>query len=99
MQIIDCVCETFWDIKYLMFLSHKYEKVGLLVVEFAKTVQSKKEVQLPSIMVGGSVFPHHSLLQKPFDNILLSEKESHFNYCLNRARMVVECAFGQLKVH
>ena len=37
------------------------------------------------------------LLQKQFGNTNLSRKQSHFNYCLSRARMVTECAFGQLK--
>ena len=54
------------------------------------TVQNQKEVQLPA-------FPHHSWLQKPFANTVLSEKQSHFNYCLSRAKMVTGCAFVQLK--
>ena len=55
------------------------------------------ELQLPPILLGDSAFPHHVWLQKPFGNTTLSRKQSHFNYCLSRARMVTECAFGQLK--
>ena len=47
--------------------------------------------------LGDFAFPHYSWLQKPFANTVLSEKQSHFNYCLGRARMVAESAFGQLK--
>ena len=54
--------------------------------------RSTREVQLSPILLGDSAFPHHSWLQK-----LFAKKESHFNYYLNRARMVTECAFGQLK--
>ena len=61
------------------------------------TVQSQREIQLPPILLGDSAFPNHSWLQKPFPSTVLSEKESHFNYCLSRARMVTECAFSQLK--
>ena len=55
------------------------------------------ELQLPTILLGDSAFPHHVWLQKPFGNTTLSRKQSHFNYCLSRPRMVTECAFGQLK--
>ena len=55
------------------------------------------ELQLPPILLGDSAFPHHVWLQKPFGNTTLSRKQSHFNYCLSRARMVTEWAFGQLK--
>ena len=55
------------------------------------------ELQLPPILLGDSAFPHHVWLQKPFGNTTLSRKQLRFNYCLSRARMVAECAFGQLK--
>ena len=55
------------------------------------------ELRLPPIMLGDSSFPHNVWLQKPFGNSTLSRKQSHFNYGLNRARMVTECAFCQLK--
>ena len=34
---------------------------------------------------------------KPYTDAVLSPKQRYFNYCLNRARMVTECAYGQLK--
>ena len=55
------------------------------------------ELQLPPIMLGDSSFPLNVWLQKPFENSTLSKKQSHFNYCLSRTRMVTECAFCQLK--
>ena len=61
------------------------------------TVQSQREVQLPPILLGDTVFPHYSWLQKPFANTVLCETQSHFNYCLNRARMLTGCTFDQLK--
>ena len=60
-------------------------------------MQSQRQVQLPPILLEDSAISHHSWLQKPFANTTLSAKKSHFNYCLSRARMVTECAFGQLK--
>ena len=34
---------------------------------------------------------------KPYTNSKLTEKERYFNYWLSRARMITECAYGQLK--
>ena len=39
-------------------------------------VQSQREAQLPPILFGDSAFPHHSWLQKPFANTVLSRKKS-----------------------
>ena len=81
--------------------SHLYSDIvrgnALPDIKKVLTVQSQREVQLPPILLGDSTFPHNSWLQKPFANTGLSEKQSHFNYCLSRARMVTECTFGQLK--
>ena len=48
------------------------------------------ELQLPPILLKDSAFPHHVWLQKTFENTTLSRKQSHFNYCFSRARMVAE---------
>ena len=56
-----------------------------------------RETAIPPIILGDSAFPHHTWLQKPYTNANLTEKQSYFNYRLSRARMVTECAFGQLK--
>ena len=61
---------------------------ALLEINNVLTEQSQREVQLPPILLGDSAFPHHSWLQKPFANMVLSEKEPDFNYCLSRARLV-----------
>ena len=67
--------------------------------EIQKVVKlpNRNELQLPPILLGDSAFPHHVWLQKPFGNTTLFRKQSHFNYCLSRARMVTECAFSQRK--
>ena len=49
------------------------------------------------MLVGDSTFPFHTWLLKPFTSVVLSPEQSHFNYCLSRARMVTEGAYGQLK--
>ena len=36
-------------------------------------------------------------MMKPFTSAILTPEERNFNYRLSRARMVTECAYGQLK--
>ena len=48
-------------------------------------------------MLGDSAFLHHTWLQKSFTCANPTDKQSYFNFRLSRARMVTECAFGQLK--
>ena len=81
--------------------SHLYSDImrgnALPDIKKVLTVQSQREVQLPPVLLRDFAFLHHYWLQKPFANTVLSEKQSHFNYCLGRARMVTKCTFGQLK--
>ena len=65
--------------------------------EIQKVVKLPSRNKLPPMLLGDSAFPHHVWLQKPFGNATPSRKQSHFNYCLSRARMVTECAFSQRK--
>ena len=43
------------------------------------------------------LFPLEAWLMKPYTKLVLKEKQHNFNYRLSRARMVVECSYGQLK--
>lgn len=49
------------------------------------------------MILGDSAFPFSTWLMKPYSNAVLTPQQRYFNYRLSRARMAVECAFGQLK--
>ena len=57
-------------------------------------VQKENEAFIPPLLLGDSAFPFEPFLMKPHTNAVLSEQQSHFNYRLSRARMVVEGAYG-----
>ena len=59
--------------------------------------QTVDDVNVQPQILGDSAFPHTTWLQKPFSNANLTEQQQYFNYRLSRARMIVECAYGQLK--
>ena len=48
-------------------------------------------------MVADAAFPFSTWLMKPYTCAILTSEERYFNYRLSRARMVTECAYGQLK--
>lgn len=54
-------------------------------------------VTVPPLVVGDSAFPLCTWLMKPYTNAGLIPPQRNFNYRLNRARMVTEGAYGQLK--
>ena len=54
-------------------------------------------VLVPPFLLGDSAFPFETWLMNPFSKAVLSTQEIYFNYRLSRTRMVVECAYGQLK--
>ncbi|CAM4450763.1 unnamed protein product [Caretta caretta] len=54
------------------------------------------DVEMP-IILGDSAYPLMPWLMKPYTGTLDSSQEL-FNYRLSKCRMVVECAFGYLKV-
>ena len=54
-------------------------------------------VTVSPLVLGDSAFPFKPWIMKPFISAVLTPMQSNFNYRLSRARMVVECAYGQLK--
>ena len=54
-------------------------------------------VVVPPLILADSAFQLKSWLMKPYTKAKLTSKERYFNYRLSRARMVTECAYGQLK--
>lgn len=52
---------------------------------------------VPPLIVGDSAFPSSVQLMKPYSMGIMNEKQRYYNYRLSRARMGIECAFGQLK--
>ncbi len=54
-------------------------------------------IEVPPLILADSAFQLKSWLMKPYTNSKLTEKERYFNYRLSRARMITECAYGQLK--
>ena len=54
---------------------------------------------IPPCIIGDSAYPIQPWLMKPFSGVSsLTPQQKHFNYRLSRARIVVENAFGRLKV-
>ena len=60
---------------------------------------SKKigKVQVGPLVVADSAFSFSTWLMKPYTSAILTPEERYFNFRLSRARMVTECAYGQLK--
>lgn len=54
-------------------------------------------IEVPPLILADSAFQLKPWLMKPYTNAKLTAKERYFNYRLSRARMVTECAYGQLK--
>ena len=65
-----------------------------LIPEVSKNQEGTK---IYPMILGDSAFPFSTWLMKPYSNAVLTSQQRYFNYRLSRARMVVECAFGQLK--
>ena len=55
------------------------------------------KVNIPPLIIADSAFPQHTWLMKPYTDAVLRPQQKYFNYKLSRARMVSECAYGQLK--
>ena len=55
------------------------------------------KVNIPPLIIVESAFPLRTWLMKPYTDAVLSPQPKYFNCRLSRARMVTECAYGQLK--
>ena len=64
---------------------------------FPPIAHHENGVSIPPLILGDSAFPFKPWLLKPYTNATLMPEQSYFNYRLSRARMVTECAYGQLK--
>jgi hypothetical protein len=65
---------------------------------FLKVTENIDECDVPIMLVADSAYPLLPWLMTRFkDNGNLNHCQVKFNYQLSRARMVVECAFGQMK--
>ena len=69
-------------------------KEGKVIPEIAANLNG---VVVPPLVVGDSAFPFQPWLMKPYGNAVLTTEQRFFNYRLNRARMVTEECYGQLK--
>ena len=54
-------------------------------------------VEIPPIILGDGTFPLQSWMMKSHEDAVLTQEKAYFNFCLSRARMVTEGAFGKLK--
>ena len=52
------------------------------------------DVNVPSLIIGGSAFPLCQLLMKPFTNAMLYPQQNYSNYRLSLEGMVTEGAYG-----
>ena len=54
-------------------------------------------VKINPVILGDSASEFRPWIIKPYTNSTPTQEQRNFNYCLSRARMVIECAFGKLK--
>ena len=66
-----------------------------VITSMAKTIEG---TEVYPMILGDSAFPFRIWLMKPYTHANLKPVEANFNYHLSRARMVIERAFGQLKI-
>ena len=60
-------------------------------------MQNENGVNIQPLLIGDAAFPLEPFLLKPLTSAVLSKDQHYFNYWLSRARMIIECAYDQLK--
>ena len=65
-----------------------------VIPSISKTIS---DVEVGPLIAADSAFPCTTWIMKPYTCATLTPEERNFNYRLSRARMVTECAYGQLK--
>ena len=75
-------------------LYHKANN-GELLPDWKRTING---VEVPLVLLRDPAYPLLPWLMKPYrENSAVTPQRTHFNYCLSRARVVVEDAFGRWK--
>ena len=65
-----------------------------IIPSISKTIS---DVEVGPLIAADSAFPCTTWIMKPYTCATLTPEERNFNYRLSQARMVTECAYGQLK--
>ena len=84
--------------RMLVFINSSLYKRGLKGTLFSNWKETISGKEIPLLVLGDPAYPLLSWLMKAFpDNSSLSCQQKTFNYCLSRARTVVEHVYGRLK--
>ena len=105
MAMVDSKYRFMWGSCF--FPGNSHDSVILQSTNLWEQIQEKKYlpniskklggIEVPPLILADSAFQLKPWLMKSCTNAKLTGKERYFTYRLSRARMVTECAYGQLK--